>query len=349
MSLVSLLPLVSFIIVARNASKNLPDLLSDLLAQDYPVERMEIILVDGLSIDGTRAIMEQFAVAHQDRLVRVLDNKKYTLSAGWNVALAQANGDVIIRVDAHSRIPSDFIRKNVQRILSGESIVGGQRVTIVPTELKAGLLALTEISRFGSGIAAFRNQGSPRYVDTLAHAAYLRSVFKTVGGFDERLERNQDVEIHCRMKNAGYRLFFDPQIQSFHKPRASLQSLLKQKYSTGFWIGPVLAIRPRSFSPRHFIPASFVASILVTIILAVFGIWLPLMAIGAAYITGAILFSAEATRFAPSKKVRLFCWLLPVIFLLVHLAYGVGTWISLIRIPVFLLRHRNYNIPFPIR
>lgn len=155
--------------------------------------------------------MENFREAYKGlfRRVCVLDNPQKILPCGWNVALSEAQGDVILRVDAHSKIPADFIRQNVICMESGEKIAGGPRISIIDESSNwQCTLLMAEKSMFGSGIAKYRNANSPQYVNTLAHAAYSREVFERVGGYDERLVRTEDNEIHYRMREAGYKFFF---------------------------------------------------------------------------------------------------------------------------------------------
>lgn len=338
------LPLVSFIIIARNASKHLPHIFSDILLQDYPRDKLQILLVDGRSEDNSRKIMEEFAAAHPELIVKVLDNPGRILSCGWNVALAEGEGDIILRVDAHSRIPSDFIKKNVKNILAGENIVGGVTLSETSLEMRPGLLAIAEISKFGGSVADFRNPGHPRYVDTLAYAAYHRNVFEKVGGYDERLVRNQDNEIHYRMKQAGFKFFFDPEIKSFHIPHSSLYGILKQKYGNGFWIGLIMGIQPRCFGVRHFVPALFVGALVVAFVLGIVWNWFPVIFLTVSYGVCAIVFTIEALFKAP-LKIKRFCVLLPIIFFLMHLAYGIGTLWGLARMPFFVWKNRFYKIP----
>lgn len=341
------LPLVSFIIVARNATIHLPRILADILRQDYPDDKLEIILVDGESTDNSLGIMEKFAENHHEMIAKVLNNPEKILSCGWNLALDEAKGDIILHVDAHSSIPKDFITKNVESILSGEDIVGGQSITMMPSGIWCSILAIAERSKFGSGAAEFRNPGIPRYVDTLAHAAYKQSVFANVGGYDERLVRNQDLEIHYRMKKAGFRFFFDPKIKSSYISRSTLYELLKQKYATGLWIGLIMGVQPRCFGLRHFVPALFVAALIIGSILIIIWSWLPLVLLGILYALGVFIFTFEAIIKA-QFRLKPFCILLPIIFFLIHLIYGMGTWIGLVKMPFFIWKNRSYKIPRPI-
>lgn len=340
-------PLVSFIVIAHNAARHLPHILSDIFVQDYPIDKIEIILVNSKSTDNTRNMMENFAIEHKELSVKVLDNPGKILSCGWNVALSEANGDIIIRVDAHSSIPFDFISKNVNSILSGENITGGATISKGHEGVWLGLLSLAEGSKFGGSAADFRNPGRPRYVDTLAYAAYKRCIFEKVGGYDERLVRNQDNEIHYRMKKAGFTFFFNPAIKSLHVPRSTLYRILKQKYSNGVWIGLIMGIQPCCFGIRHFVPVIFVLALIILLGLGISCIWFPVISLGVLYGITASVFSMEAI-FKAQLKIKLLCILLPFVFLSMHMAYGIGTLVGLIKMPFFIRKTRGYVVPHPI-
>ena len=341
--------LVSFIIIARNADKYLPNILEDILNQDYPMDKIELILVDGKSEDETFSIMNNFKSIHSVFKIMVLNNPNKILASGWNVALASSVGDIILRVDANSRIPSDFVRKNVEGIMQGYSIVGGETSTRESSEQKLNLVILSELSKFGGSPASFRNLGRARYVDTLAYAAYKRDVFETTGGYDERLVRTEDNEMHYRMKRSGFKFYYNPEIKSFHVPRSNLCALLKQKYSNGFWIGLTIGIQPRCFNLRHFIPFFFVVALLVSILLGLAEIsWYPFVILFGIYLILALLFSFKSMK-KINSNVKIICLGLSVVYFLMHFAYGFGTIIGLVKMPYFAWKNRNYQIPLPIK
>lgn len=166
--------------------------------------------------------------------------------------MREYKGDAIIKVDAHAVIPEDFVSKNVRVLETGEYICGGQRPNIIdkPTPFKETLL-LAESSMFGSSIASYRNNPGKTYVKSLFHAAYRREVFEKVGFFNEELVRTEDNEIHYRMRKAGYKLCFDPDIISYQYTRSSLKAMLKQKYANGYWIGKTSKVCPKCLSIYH--------------------------------------------------------------------------------------------------
>ncbi len=323
---------VSFIIIAYNAESHLNDLLSDVRRQTFPHDKVEIILVDSCSSDGTKKLFQEFEDNNDFYDCKVLSNPKKVLPAGWNVALDNADGEIIVRVDAHARIPDDFIEANVRNIDSGEDIVGGQRITIFDNTTRwKGALAAAESSAFGSGIAVYRRKFERGYTKTLAHAAYKKSVFDTVGRYNEALKRTEDNDMHYRMRKAGFKLCMCDDIVSYHHVRSSLRAMLKQKFFNGYWIGLTLSVQPRCFSLYNFVPFGFFMALILCGLFC-FVSAIPLIALLALYFTAAILYGLKSLTY---KSNRHFPIPLFPIFFLMHIFYGIGTLIGIISIPRF--------------
>ena len=321
---------VSFIVVALNAASSIQKLFECLKHQTYPHEWIEVILIDGLSSDTTKTEMLRFQAEEKSFWqIKVLDNPKKTLPCGWNVALNAAQGDALLRVDAHVSIPDNFIELNVRDLLRGEDICGGKVTSVPGNETEwAFVLNEAENSMFGGGIAAFRRADSTGYVNTAAFAIYRKIVFDTVGTYNELLTRTEDNEMHYRMRKAGYRFYYDPEIVSYRKTRADLKSLAKQKYLNGYWIGRTLWIEPRCFSIYHFIPLAFVLFIVFSLILLSLGTAFPAAALWGAY--AVVNLSMAIVSVISCKEKNGFFVLLPAIFLILHIWYGVGTAIGII-------------------
>ncbi|MFA5240018.1 MAG: glycosyltransferase family 2 protein [Phycisphaerae bacterium] len=345
------LPFVSILLVVRNGKDYLQDCIDSLIYQDYPREKMEFLFIDGCSEDGTYALLEQKVaeLKQQDYQARIFVNEKKILASGWNLGIREAHGDYVCRIDAHSRIPQNFVRKNVACIAKGEKIVGGMRITEFPKDKSSYLLFLAEKSKFGSGIANYRHKQKAGYVDTIAHAVYSREVFIKVGGYNECLIRNQDMEIHYRMKKAGFKFFYDPTIKSYHLARNKFSELLKQKYGNGKWIALTLMFQPKCFAVRHYVPFIFTFSLIMSLLIGLLGNWMFLKLLSSAYLVGAFIFTFKALLDKNSKGVRLFCFLLPIIFLSMHLTYGLGTIVGFMQMPFFVWKNKGYKIPFSIK
>ena len=318
---------ISFIVVALNAAGSLPLLLDDLRAQTLPPEQIELLLVDSASEDGTLAVMRSFA-ADSPFDVKILSNPKRWLASGINVALNEATGDAVIRLDAHARIPADFLQRNMEALEGGEDIVGGSVLSADPKTDWERVMRALDTSRFCGGAAPFRNSGQARYVDTLAYALYRREVYDRVGAYDERLRRTEDNDMHYRMRKAGYRFFFSPAICSFHAARATLRGQLRQKWGNGYWIGCTMRIQPRCCAPRHLIPALFVLALLGCLALSPVCIW-PLAMLLGVYFAADLFFSVRSALAQPAGKLMTLL-ALPVLFPAVHVVYGAGTLLGLI-------------------
>ena len=322
---------VSFIVIALNAASTLDALFACLNHQSYPHDLIEVILVDSNSQDETKDKMLSFQHSESGfARILVLDNPKKTLPCGWNVALDAVTGDAILRVDAHTTFPDSFIELNVRDLNKGEDICGGKVVSIPADKSKWSItLNEAENSMFGGSFATFRHAETAQYVSTAAFAIYRKVVFDKVGKYNESLTRTEDNEMHYRMEQAGYKFYYDPAIVSYRETRATLGKLLKQKYLNGYWIGRTLSVEPWCFSLYHFVPLLFVLAIIVSIVLTVFSIKWPTILLCCAY--GVVNISMSIMAFIGCKDRNITFICLPILFLLLHVGYGVGTIIGIVK------------------
>lgn len=320
----------SVCVVAYNEERYLPALLEDIVMQTYPSDMIEVILVDGSSDDRTKTIMNGFAARYRDRFIdiKVLDNEKRIQSAGWNIAIRASRADVIFRIDAHAHLEPDFVENNMRDQNAGEMITGGPReCIIIEGNPWRKMLLMVENSLFGSSISESRRQGEKKYVKSMFHAAYRREVFEKAGLFDEGLLRTEDNELHYRMRQAGCRFLFDPQIRSYQYARPDLKKMIKQKYGNGFWIGTTLKICPGCLSVYHFVPALFVIAIIITAAAALCGLWQPAALMWALYAA----FAVFSTVLGIVKEGFHLSYLAaPAVFLILHVSYGTGTVLGLL-------------------
>ena len=330
--------LISIGVVALNEENYLPQLLEDLKKQTYPHKQIEILLVDGGSKDQTKEIMNQFKNDSDFFDVQVLDNPKKIQSAGWNVVFDHFNGEAIIRIDAHSSIPENFVENNVKCLNKGENVCGGIRPNLIDqTNNWKKTLLCAESSMFGSSIASYRREAKQEYVKSLFHACYRREVIKKVGYFNEQLGRTEDNEYHYRVRQAGYQICMDPSIISYQYARPNLKAMLKQKYGNGYWIGLTLGVCPGCISIYHFVPLCFVLGIIITSLLSFLGFSLLGNLMWGAYILLTIVMTIAAFF---SKERNILLLTLPFLFLGLHLSYGIGTLVGLLKMPPF---KKNYK------
>jgi len=325
--------LISLIVVARNEEHYLPRILGDIVAQDYPHSSIELLLVDSNAGANAaqRRVMEDAASADYGfRRVVVLDNPKAYLPHGCNIALAVYEGDAFLRIDAHARIPQDFVRRVVEVLEEGHDACGGYRPVALesPSAWKETLLA-AETSAFGASPARYRRAGRAQEVTSVFHGAYRRKVVDAVGLYDERLLRTEDNDYSQRVRAAGFRIWMDPRIFSQQYLRPDLKRLLRQKAANGFWIGRTLWLKSKAVSLMHFVPFAFVLALLAGIVLGFCLNWLPLLALCAVYVLADVALSIMAATAAEHARPQMLA--LPLVFLAMHLCYGAGTIAGLVR------------------
>lgn len=328
--------IVSIAVVAYNEEKTLGSLLSDILAQDYPKEKTEILLIDSMSKDGTLDIMNGFYEEQRDYYysVKVLRNENKTLPYGCNIMLDNYSGDAIVRIDAHASVPTDFISKNVRVLESGEYVSGGRRPNIIDGETNWKLtLNTAESAMFGSGFAAYRNSDKKCYVSSIFHGMYKREVYDSVGHYNVNLARTEDNDMSERINRAGFKMCYGPEIISYQHTRSSLKLMLRQKFLNGYWIGKTIGVNPKCISIFHLVPFAFVMAIIVTSILAGFGIWQLSALLWGIYI---LFILANSVIEIVRNKFSFTNLLLPLLFFLLHVSYGVGTLKGLAEMPFWL-------------
>lgn len=325
--------LVSLCMIAYNEANALSGLLRDISLQDYPHDSIEVVFVDSMSTDNTKKLMEKFRDDDYGFFdVVIVQSVKKNQATSWNRALMSAHGDIIIRVDAHARIPRNFVSRNVYNIKEGEYVVGGGRPNITSDVSSWNLTLLAaEESLFGSSIASYRRPPTEKeYLDSLFHAAYRREVIQKVGGFNENLGRTEDNEFHYRIRQAGYRLCCCPDIISYQHSRNNLKDMIRQKYSNGRWIGLTLSVYPGCLSYFHFVPFAFVVMLIICSIIASLGFPLFLYILGSVYGMFDIVNTVGCFTMKNVKPQFVF---LPFIFPILHISYGVGTIVGLLQIP----------------
>ena len=313
---------VSIIITARNEEKYLPMLFEDILNQTFPLQNIEVVLMDSNSTDNTRLVMEEFKKNNETLSVQIVTNERQNQAAGFNEGVKHATGDVVLKIDAHSRIPADFVQKNVDEILAGAYVCGGNRPTVVDSaDDFSKTLHIVEESALGSSIANYRKSDVKRKVNSIFHGMYRKEVFDKVGLADERLLRTEDNEFHYRVRKAGYDIIFNPEIESYQYIRPTFTKMIQQKFANGYWIGLTSHVCRDCLSLFHFGPGVFVATLLVLMILTLVS-FVPLLTVVFLYllaVLGLSIFEISKQKFNPTLL------LIPFIMIAIHFAYGVGT------------------------
>jgi len=321
------LPSVSVIMPVRNEAVLLPRSLEAVLAQDYPSHLLEVLVVDGGSSDGTREILERYQ--RSDSRLRILDNPAGIVPSALNLAIREARGQVIVRVDAHAVIAPDYVRKCVEYLTRGEADNVGGPMRPRGTTYFGQAVALATSSPFGIGGSRFHYSKKRHYVDTVYLGAYWRQIFDRIGPFNEELICNQDYELNHRLRAAGGRILCTPDIRSVYYCRNSPGALFRQYFRYGFWKVRTVEKHPSSLKIRQLVAPAFVG---ILALLFLLGLLLPT----AWKLLGAILllYMILAASFGLSRALSsgsLLHWPATILaFLILHLAWGLGFWAGLL-------------------
>ena len=321
--------LVSVVVGLLNEEKFLPRLIEDFKNQTYPHDKMELIFIDGMSKDTSWQILENFKQSNHDfHDVILLKNPKIILSAGMNVGIKAASGECILKVDCHSHITDNFIENNVKVIEEGEYVCGGPRPNIIENEDNLSkTLLLVEENMFGSGIANYRKETSERHVNSVFQGMYRKEVFEKVGLLDEKVGRVEDNELHYRIRKNGHKIRYSNNILSYQYTRPTIKRMLKQKYSNGYWIGKVSHVYPKAFSIFHFVPLVFVLAIIFSLLMIPFT-KLFIALLSSLYLIFTLMIMLMTII---NNKFNITLLLMPILLFLIHVYYGLGTLVGLVK------------------
>ena len=319
---------ISIIIPCLNEEKYISQCLDSVVASDYSKADMEVWVIDGISSDRTQEIVKIYIEKYS--YMKLLINKDKIVPIAMNLGIHHAQGDYIIRIDAHSEFPKTYFSKLIHsaQVLNAENVGG-----IVKTEVKNENDTSTAIKavlahKFGVGNSDFRiGTKEIKEVDTVPFGCYPRAVFEKYGFYDERLVRNQDIELNKRILNGGGKIYLIPDVQCTYYARETFTALAKNSYANGYWnlLTAYYTKSLRSLSLRHFVPLLFVLSLLLPLL------FLPSIP-ELAWIAVLSLFSYLSLVIIISLKIKnrtnsLFN--LIGSFLTLHISYGLGSLMGL--------------------
>ena len=266
-------PPVSIIIPTYNEVQTI-SLLLDALG-NQTVDQFEVVIADGMSEDGTREAIESSARKYPAMSIRVIDNHQRSIPSALNIAIANSQGEVLIRLDAHSVPDPDYIERclEVQESTGAANVGGGWSIEPSGTGWIPRSIAAAAAHPLAAGDARYRVGGNAGEVDTVPFGAFHRDWLETVGGFDEGLLTNEDYELNVRLRKSGGVVWFDPRIHSTYLAREDLGGLARQYFRYGFWKAKMLRMHPGSLRWRQALPPLFVWA---TAILGLLGLYVPL-------------------------------------------------------------------------
>ena len=318
-------PPVSVIIPARNAEATLPAALRSVLSQTYQ-GAIEVIVADGAAPQAMGQASRLFPE------VRVVANPDGSTPAGLNTALQAATHDVIVRCDAHSTLPPDYIARAVQTLRrTGAANVGGVQIPTGTTSFERAV-ALATTTPLGVGHARYRLGGAEGPADTVYLGVFRNDALRAAGSFDNTLLRNQDYELNWRLRERGEVVWFDPKLAANYRPRGSIDALARQYFQYGFWKRVVLRRHPRSLQLRQLAAPALVVVLGISALLALAGVVLDARSVGKLTLFAvaavapfgyALLLFAGSVAIGVRRRTWL-AWRLPLVFATIHVAWGCG-------------------------
>lgn len=318
---------VSVIVPVLNEEKHIRALLSSLVSQSFPIENTEWIFVDGGSRDRTLDIISEYLY---DYPLSLLHSDGHGTPYSLNIGIRNSIGKYIVRLDAHTVYPPDYIERCVWYLDNTEADNVGGRVETTADGFVGSAIAKILSSRFGVGGSGFRTSGASGYVDTVPFGAFRREVFDRVGLFNEELLRSEDNDINSRIRKAGGKVFLADDIISEYHCRDTVAEILRYGLKNGNALFRTVGINPHAMRIRHFIPFLFVLSIFTFSCLGFFSLYFIYLLIAelVLYLFIDIYFSF----FTGQPRLGIVTiWLYP----LFHIAYGLGSFLGLIGIKLY--------------
>ena len=324
---------ISIIVPIREEVEFITMFIDYLLGQNLNNE-CEIIVVDGLSSDGTREEISNYKSRIKNIHLRFKDNPKQIVSSALNIGIKEARGDIIIRMDVHTEYAEDYVQKCVEILeRTGADNVGGPARTKAKTYVQRAVAAAYH-SPFSVGGARFHDEDYEGYVDTVTYGCWRKETLEKLGGFDEELVRNQDDELNLRIIRNGGKIYQSPEIRSWYYPRSSLRALFKQYFQYGYWKVRVIQKHKLPASWRHLVPGAFVLYIIQL------PITYNLLPITSYLLFFYLLLDLFFSFLSASKHNWKLLPILPIIFFVYHFSYGLGFLIGIVDF-LILRKHKK--------
>lgn len=326
------LSLVSIIIPCRNEEIFIGKCLDSIIANNYPKEMLEVLLVDGMSEDGTRKIVKEYA--KQYPFIKILDNLRKITPCALNLGIKSAQGELILWMSAHNEYEKEYISKCVEYIEEFQADAVGGIIKSVPRNNSFIGKSICRVLSCPFGVGGSLHKtgvNNPQWVDTAFGVCYKKEVFYKIGFFNEKLIRGQDMEFSLRLKKVGLKTLLVPEIVSYYYARSDLKSFIKHNFINGLWA--ILPFKYTNIIPvslRHLVPLEFVLSLFGALILSLFWdfFWWIFVFIILSYIAVNFYFSL---RIAVKEKDGRLIFTMPIIFAIFHFSYGLGSVLGVVK------------------
>jgi succinoglycan biosynthesis protein ExoA len=336
--------LVTVVVPARDEEAFIGACLDSILASHH--RNLQVLVVDGDSEDRTAEIV--LARAALDPRVSVVENPDRLIPIGLNRALEAAEGEWLVRVDAHATIPPDYVGRAVTHLRDGGWGAVGGRKDGVGTTPAGRAVAAAMASRFGVGGSTYHHGTEPREVDHVPFGAYPVALARRLGGWDERLAVNQDFEFDRRIREAGHRILFDPALRIDWHCRQRVADLFRQYRRYGRGKVTVMALHPASTRLRHLAAPALVLGLAASALTGLATRRSRAAAAVVPYAAAVALATATTAGRTPAGSRR---WLAPS-FVAMHVGWGIGFWEGVARLlaghgPINLGRGGAQPEPWP--
>jgi len=298
-------------------------------------------VVDGQSEDGTREIVFEFSKRHP--WIRFLDNVRRIVPAAMNIGIQSAKGQIVIRMDAHTVYPANYVSGLVQWLVKSKADnVGGICITLPANQTpEANAIAFALSHPLGVGNGYFRiGAAEPKWVDTVPYGCYRKQVFHQVGLFNENLIRNQDIEFNLRLKRRGGKILLVPAIVSYYSARSTIKDFLKQSFANGFWVIYGAGFTHLPFSVRHVVPLLWVGSLMTLSAAAFYNQGFIVVALLMLTLYLAVS-TAVSVHLAWSRGMKT-CLCLIAAFGTLHFGYGAGSLWGLVKLGQLKANKKRY-------
>ena len=325
-------PKVSVIVPCFNEEKFIAKCLDSLLSQDFPKEDMEILIIDGNSKDRTQEIVREYIKKYP--LIKIFENPKRYTPFALNIGIKNAQGEIIVRTDAHATYENDYVSKCVKYLekYKADNIGGIQKVVSKEDTLISKAIAASFSNLFGTGDSYYRTGSKePKEVDTVFCGCYRKEVFKKIGFFNEKLFRSQDMELNMRLKKAGGKIMLIPDIIVRYHPKSDLIGFWKHNILDGVWAIYPLKFVKTPLKLRHLLPFIFVLSLISLLITGFFCPFCFKLFLGIILLYLAVNLYFSFVISLKEKDLRYF-FILPLVFAIRHFGYGIGSLLGLIKI-----------------
>jgi cellulose synthase/poly-beta-1,6-N-acetylglucosamine synthase-like glycosyltransferase len=320
-------PLVSIVIPMYNEARYITTLIDSINALDYPHEKVEILIVDGQSTDGSRELVRE--LSGTDTRIKLLDNPARKTPSGLNIGVRGSSGEVIIILGAHSTLDKDFVKKNVETMRQENVVCTGGTIINRGHTFFQRLVGIAMSTPFGMGSAPYRYSKKMKNVDTVMFGAYTRTVFDEIGLFEETRLISEDAELNWRIRQAGYNIVFNPEIISYYYPRDSFGKLIKQFFRYGILRVNVLKKHRTGVNRFHILPPIYVFFLIMLILGGFLNTSLLLLAGGIIFVH--YLAGVVSSVLNARERYPLALLILPFIYMSMHFSWGLGFFYGLLK------------------